>query len=132
MPRFSVCVWLQGHAIPDGLNTEQCGGIRWCHQAILLMQTAATHLASKASIPTPMDTTQENQNTCETASATTKHIQQRQSWLQHVHIGRLQAFACINFASATLPRSWVNKDASIEVLLGLSFDMESKSTTKIC
>ena len=54
------------------------------------------------------------------------------SWLQHVHIGRLQAFACINFASATLPRSWVNKGASIEVLLGLSFYIRSKSTTKIC
>ena len=33
---------------------------------------------------------------------------------------QLHAFACINHASATLPRSKVNKDASMEVLLGPS------------
>ena len=34
--------------------------------------------------------------------------------------GRLLTLACINIASATLPRSWVNKDASLGVLLGPS------------
>ena len=38
----------------------------------------------------------------------------------NIQTGRLHAFACINIASATLPRSWVNKDASFEVLLGPS------------
>ena len=40
LPCFSVCDELQGHANPDALNTKQCGVIRWCHQAILLMQEA--------------------------------------------------------------------------------------------
>ena len=40
----------------------------------------------------------------------------------------MHAFACINHASATLPRSKVNKDASMEVLLGPS---QSKSSIKL-
>ena len=34
--------------------------------------------------------------------------------------GRLLAFACVNHASPTLPRSWVNKVGCMEVLLGPS------------
>ena len=41
---------------------------------------------------------------------------------------QLHAFACINHASATLPRSKVNKDASMEVLLGPS---QSKGSIKL-
>jgi hypothetical protein len=98
----------------------------------MLLKQVAAHPPSfkRASVYTKRHYSQ-NQHASEAASAMTKHIHQL-NWLKHLHIGRLQAFACINFASATLPRSWVNKDASIEVLLGLSFTVQSKSTTKIC
>ena len=35
-------------------------------------------------------------------------------------LGRLFAFACVNHASPTLPRSWVNRVGCMEVLLGPS------------
>ena len=35
-------------------------------------------------------------------------------------LGRLLAFACVNHASPTLPRSWVNRVGCMEVLLGPS------------
>ena len=38
----------------------------------------------------------------------------------NIQTGRLHAFACINIASATLPRSWVNRVGCMEVLLGPS------------
>ena len=58
---------------------------------------------------------------CIQGVCTTRHQKiHRAQHSPHANTGRLQAFACINIASATLPRSWVNKDASFEVLLGPS------------
>ena len=103
-----------------------------CYQVMLHMQMAAHHLASTVSSPPDTKHGMSRFTTHLAASSPRAHPDQNSGQHTYANYGRLQAFACVNIASATLPRSWVNKDASIEVLLGLSFIVQSRSTTEIC
>ena len=99
-----------------------------CQQVMLHMQMAAHHLASTVSSPPDTKHGMSRFTTHLAASSLRAHPDQNSGQHTYANCGRLQAFACVNIASATLPRSWVNKDASFEVLLGLSFTTHSKFT----